>query len=55
MIAATVGFFAASVAADHHQVLTDWFSNGYIQIFILYAIGHLRLKDYGSATLLCKI
>ena len=32
-----------------------WLPDGYSQIFRLYAFGPLGLKDYGSATLRCKM
>ena len=35
--------------------LTTWLPDVYSQIFRLYEFGPLGLKDYGSATLRCKI
>ena len=38
-----------------HSIYPPWLPDGYGQISSLYVVGLSGLKDYGSATLRCKI
>ena len=54
----TVTFWVCTeqqIALQEREAATTWLPNGYSQIFRSYVFAPSGLKDYGSATLSCKI
>ena len=50
-----VRYYDQDLALARDQQVVTWLPDGYSQIFRSYVFGPSGLKDYGSATLRCKI